>query len=181
MLSCPHFGRIGPRSVSKAGRKHVSHCLRRLRTSTRRNGQLINVPFRIVEIVARFRIDRPNRSDYLRRERDIIDRNDLGEQLGAWQLIHAGIEQDVAQQMLAERGRLHGLCQSAEASPMIRDRAAAIRDDELRGWEVVKNIGGQQLHEPGGFAVQIMRSRGMECGIAGLADMGGTSSSVIFS
>ena len=54
---------------------------------------------------------------------------------------------------------------------MIRHRAAAMRNHETQGGEVMEQVRGQALHEGGGIRVQIMRAGGMETCIAARADV----------
>src|ERR1700732_2980753 len=54
---------------------------------------------------------------------------------------------------------------------MIGNRAASVRDDEFQCGEIFKNVGGEELHESGGVAVQIMGARGVKIRIARSADV----------
>ena len=86
-------------------------------------------------------------------------------------MIDAGVEEDVLQQKLAEGRPLHVLRQTAITAPVIGHGPAAMRDDEFQGRKILEQIGGQELHEGGGVAVDVMRAGGVEVRVAGGADM----------
>src|SRR5580692_11120795 len=54
---------------------------------------------------------------------------------------------------------------------MVGNSAATMRDDEFQCGEILKNVGGEELHESGGVAVQIMSARGVKIRIARSADV----------
>ena len=51
-------------------------------------------------------------------------------------MIDAGIEEDVPQDKIGQQPEFGVLRQTAEATPVIRYRAAAVRNDELDGREI---------------------------------------------
>src|SRR6476661_9329118 len=86
-------------------------------------------------------------------------------------MVDAGIEIDVLKQMLLQQRQAERLGQSTETAPVIRHRTAAMRNDELQLWKLRKNIRGEQLHEGGRVAVEIMRAGGMERRVTGRTDV----------
>src|ERR1700730_2569003 len=54
---------------------------------------------------------------------------------------------------------------------MVGNSAATVRDDEFQCGEILKNVGGEELHESGGVAVQIVSARGVKIRIARSADV----------
>ena len=69
--------------------------------------------------------------------------------------------------MLLQRRPLHVLREAAVAAPVIGHRAAAVRDDELEGGEVLEQVCRDELHEGGGVAVDVVGAGGVEVGVAG--------------
>src|SRR5581483_459822 len=106
---------------------------------------LIDVFLGVVVIVAGVGIDAAHRTDHFRGKEDIVNGDDLGQQLDARQVIHAGIEKDIVEQVLGKRRPLHILRQPAIAAPMIRHRAAAMRNDELQRREILEQIALDEL------------------------------------
>src|SRR4051794_13959311 len=116
-------------------------------------GHLVDVALGVVIMVAGARIDALHGSDHLRGEQDVVDRDDFGEQLDARQVIHAGVEIDILEQQLLERRPLHVLRQAPVPAPVIRHRAAAMRDDEFERRKILEQVRRDELHEGGGVAV----------------------------
>ena len=69
-------------------------------------------------------------------------------------------EEDVLEEMLAQIRQLQVLGEAAEAPPMVGHCAAAMRDDDLQGREILEHLGGQELHEGRGVAIEIMGAGG---------------------
>ena len=63
------------------------------------------------------------------------------------------------------------LRQATVAAPVVRRRAAAVRDDELQGREVLEQVALDQLHERGGVGVDVVRAGGVEARVAAGADV----------
>ena len=120
---------------------------------------------------SRFRIDAAHRADHLTREQDVLGRDDFGQQVDAGLMIDAGVEIDVVQKQLDQQGLLHLLRQAAKPPPVVRHRAAAMRDKELQRRKVLEQVGRQALHERRRISVQVMRAGGVETLIAACADM----------
>ena len=80
------------------------------------------------------------------------------QQLHARAVVHAGVEEHVAEQVLAQR-LAHVLREAAIASPVIRHGAAAVRDHEPQRREVAEQVALDQLHEHRGVAVDEVRAR----------------------
>src|SRR5688572_9555268 len=121
----------------------------------------------VLVMVPGLRIDALDRAQHLRREQDVIDRDDLRQQLDARIVVDAGIEEYVAQQVILEQRSLHLLRQPAISAPVERHRAAAMRNDEPQAREVAEQVALDQLHEGGGVGVEVVRAGVMEIGIAG--------------
>src|SRR5690606_14694286 len=81
-------------------------------------------------------------------------------------VVHAGVEEYVVHHGFQGRAA-HVLGQAAVASPVVRDGAAAVRDDEFQGGKVAEQVGLDELHEGGGVAVQVMGAGEVEVGVAG--------------
>src|SRR5262249_3929656 len=65
--------------------------------------RLVDIALGVVVVVAGLRIDALDGADHLRGEQDVLDRDDAGQELDARQVIHAGVEEHVVQQVLGER------------------------------------------------------------------------------
>ena len=139
------------------------------RSSALRFARRFDVAARVVEVVARLRIDAAHRADHFAGEEDVLDGNHLGEQVDARLVVDAGVEEDVVQQVVLEQRLLHLLRQAAEAPPVVRHRAAAMRDHEAQRREVLEQVRGQALHEGRGVGVQVVRAGGVEAGVAARA------------
>src|ERR1700686_2868018 len=80
-------------------------------------GHGIDIPLRIVEIVARLGVCPPDRPDHLRPEQDIAQAHNLEQQLDPREVVHAGIEEDVVAHQLIERWPLHARRQPPHPPP----------------------------------------------------------------
>src|SRR6202007_2361765 len=94
-------------------------------------------------------------------------------------VIHAGVEEDIPKQMIREWRLLELLRESSKAGPMVRHRAAAMRNHEAQLRKVVEEIRGQALHERGRVGVEIMRPRRVEARIAARAHMNNRRAAVL--
>ena len=139
-----------------------------------RRGQaahLVEIPFRVVEIMTGFGIDAPDRADHFRTEQDVVRRNDPQQQLDPGEMVDAGVEEHVVANEVAERRPLQILRQPAVASPVIRHGAAAVGDHEAKRRKVLEEVRRDELHERRGIGVQVMRAGVMEVWITRRADV----------
>src|ERR1700681_3268896 len=60
----------------------------------------IDIALRVVEILPRLRIDSPHRAHHFRAEDDVVGGNHLEQQLDAGQMIDAGVEEHIFQQIV---------------------------------------------------------------------------------
>src|SRR4029434_6943998 len=111
---------------------------------------LIDVALGIVVMMSGFRIDASHCSHHFRREPYGADSHDPGQQLYARQVIDTGVEKNVVQHMLGERRSPHVLRETAITAPVIRNRAAAMRNDEPQRRKILEQIPLNELHEGGG-------------------------------
>ena len=81
-------------------------------------------------------------------------------------VVDAGVEEHVVEQLLLQRRPLHVLRQPAVAAPVVRHRAAAVRNDELQRREILEEVRRQELHERGRVAVDVVRAGGVEVRVA---------------
>ena len=72
--------------------------------------------------------------------RMLSTRHDLEQQLDAGLVIHARVEEHVVQHHVRQQRPLHVLREPAIAAPVIRHRAAAVRNDELQRREILEQI-----------------------------------------
>src|SRR5437588_3289979 len=86
-------------------------------------------------------------------------------------MVNASIKIDVPKEKFPQRGTLQILRDATITAPMVGDRTAAVRNDELQRREIFKNVGRQKLHKSSRIAVQVMRARGMKVRIARGADV----------
>src|ERR1700691_743763 len=107
----------------------------------------IDVALGVVIVMAGLRIDSPHRADHLAREQDVVDRNHLGQEIDARLMIHAGVEEDVLEELLREQRLLQFLREPAIAAPMIGRGAAAMRTDEAQGREILEQVALDELHD----------------------------------
>jgi hypothetical protein len=68
----------------------------------------------VVEGVAGGRVDATHGADHLRSEQDVLHRDHAGQQVDPGLVVHAGVEEDVVQQMLVEQRLLQLLRQAAK-------------------------------------------------------------------
>src|SRR5690606_16914305 len=61
--------------------------------------------------------------------------------------------------------------QAAETAPVVGYGTAAVRDDELDGWEVLAHGALHQLHEGRGVRAQVVGTGGVEGRVAAAADV----------
>src|SRR6185437_10777837 len=127
----------------------------------------VDIAAGVVEVIAGLRVDTADRADHFRGKQNVLDGDDLRQKLDAGAVIDAGIEEDILEQKVRQRRQLHVLREPPVAAPVIGNGAAAVRNDELQGWKPLEQIGGQELHERGRVAVQIVRASPVEAGIAG--------------
>src|SRR5690606_8540359 len=94
-------------------------------------GRGVDVAPGVVEVVAGARVDAADRADHLAGEQDVLRRHDLGEQVDARLVVDARVDVHVAEEVLLQLrlAQRHG--QTPEPAPVVGDRAAAVRDDEL--------------------------------------------------
>jgi len=81
------------------------------------------------------RVNAADGLDHFRAEQYVADVDDVEEQVDAGLVVHAGVEEDVAHHRFSQRGPPEHVGQSAEASPVIRDRATAVRDESWTPWQ----------------------------------------------
>src|SRR5258708_3043274 len=93
-------------------------------------GQGIYIALRIVEIIPGLRIDSPHRAHHFRAEDDVVGGNHLEQQLDAGQMIDAGVEEHIFQQINGEQRALPIPGKSAVPSPVGRPRPPPVPDDE---------------------------------------------------
>ena len=118
-----------------------------------------------------FRINALDGPYHFRREEDVVRRNDFREQIDAGLVIDTGVKVNIVQQQILQKGTLHVLSDTAITAPVVRHSPAAVRDNEFESGEIFEQVAGQELHEGRGVAIYIVRTRGMEGGIAGAGDM----------
>src|SRR5450830_1137165 len=87
------------------------------------NRRAFDIALGVVVMVAGLRIDAAYGADHLRGEQHVFYRNDGIEQIDTGLVVDAGIEENIAQQMLFQQRFFHLLRQAAKASPVIRHRA----------------------------------------------------------
>src|SRR3989441_7963854 len=104
--------------------------------------QRIDIPLRVVEVVAGFRIEAADCTDHLRSEQDVVGRHDLQQQLDSRQVVDAGVEEDTVANQVAERRARLVLGEAAVPGPVVRDRTAALRNDEPQRRKILEEIGG---------------------------------------
>jgi hypothetical protein len=86
-------------------------------------------------------------------------------------VVDAGVEVDVAQDVFLQWRFAECHRQSAEAPPVVRHRAAAVRNDEAQGGEVREQVALDELHERRGVGVEVVRAGGVEGRVDARADM----------
>ena len=86
-------------------------------------------------------------------------------------MIDAGVEENVVAHDLGELGLAVIERDAAEAAPMERHRAAAMRNDEFQLGESLEQVGQQDLHEHHGVGVEIIGAGGVHRRIAAAGDV----------
>ena len=86
----------------------------------------IDIAFRIVKVTARLRIDAFDGPNHFRCEQNVVDGDDLSKQFYSWKMIYARVEVHILQEKFSKRGSLQVLSDTSEATPVIRNRAAAM-------------------------------------------------------
>jgi aminopeptidase N len=107
-----------------------------------------------------------NRAQHLRREQDVGRLDHGGQQVDAGLVVDAGVEEDVVHQMGLDRRALLPGRDPAEAPPVVRHGAAAVRDDQPQRREPAEQVAHQQLHEGGGVGVEVVRAEGVHGRVA---------------
>ena len=77
----------------------------------------LDIALRVVEIVARLRIDAAHGADHLAGKQDVVHRNHARQQVDARLVIDAGIEEDVVQQMVLEQAASSAPARVRESVP----------------------------------------------------------------
>jgi hypothetical protein len=99
-----------------------------------------DVALGVVVVVAGFRIDAAHRADHFAGKQHVVHRDHLGQQVDARLVVDAGVKEDVVQQVVFEQRLFHFLRQPAEAAPVVRHRAAAVRNQEAQRGEILKQV-----------------------------------------
>lgn len=86
-------------------------------------------------------------------------------------MVHARIEEHILHDVLSQRRTLQHVREPAIAPPVIRHRAAAVRNDEAQRWEILEQIAFDELHERRRVSVDVVRARGVEARVARRRDM----------
>ncbi len=86
-------------------------------------------------------------------------------------MVHAGVEGDVAQQVLGDGGALHPGGQAVVAAPVVRDGAPTMGDDQPERREAGEQVTLQQLHEHRGVRVEVVGTKRVEVRVAGAGDV----------
>ena len=87
-------------------------------------------------------------------------------------MIDTRVERDIVHHQLGQLGPAHIQVHAAIAAPVVRNRAAAMRNDEPQRWEIFEEPRLlKELHKSGGVGVQIVRARLVEGWIARGTDM----------
>jgi hypothetical protein len=81
-------------------------------------------------------------------------------------MIDASVEIDVVLDDLIELGPAVVERDAAEAAPVKRDRAAAVRDDQFECREILEQVGHNQLHEGHRIGIEIIGAGRMHGRIA---------------
>src|SRR3954470_20374645 len=133
--------------------------------------RIVDIALGVVETESGLRIIALHRADHLRGEQDAVDRHHLGEQIDARLMIDAGVEEDVLAHDLGKLRLAVVERDAAEAAPVERHRAAAVRDDELQGREVLEQVRQDDLHEHHRVGVEIVGAGGVLRRIAATGDV----------
>ena len=108
------------------------------------------------------RIDPTHGANHLGGKQDVFDRNDVEKQVDSRLMVNTSIEIHIVHHRFRKRGQLQHVRQSPETTPVIRNRAAAVRDDELQIGEIREDVRLHQLHECSRIGAQIVRTRRLE-------------------
>src|ERR1700674_4941772 len=96
------------------------------------DSRTVDVPPRVVEIVAGFGVDALDGTDHFRSEQDVVRGNNFGHAIDSRLVVHTRVEVHVVEQEFFERRALHVLRDAAISAPVIRHRASAMRNDEFQ-------------------------------------------------
>src|SRR5690606_5451591 len=120
---------------------------------------------------AGFRIDAAYGANHFRSEQDVLVVDHVEQQVDAFLVVNAGVEVHVVHHQLAQWRQLEHVGQAAEASPVVGYGAAAVRNDELDGREVLAHGALHQLHEGRGVGAQVVGAGGVAGRVAAAADV----------
>src|SRR5262249_50421109 len=130
------------------------------------HAERVDVARGCVVVVAGLRIDAAHRADHLRGEQDVVGRDHLEEEIDAGLVIDAGVEEHVVQQVVLQQRLLEILGDPAIAAPVVGRSPAAVGNDELEARKVLEEVAGDQLHERGRVAADVVAAGRVEVGIA---------------
>src|SRR3974377_1331093 len=99
--------------------------------------RLVDITLGVIEIMSRFWVDTFHRADHFRGKQNIVGGPDLGEQVDPGLMIDAGVEENVVLDDLIEFRAAIIKRNAAEAAPVKRHGAAAMRNDQLQGRKVL--------------------------------------------
>src|SRR6478735_6514923 len=116
----------------------------------------VDVACRVVEMVARPRIDVPDRADHFGGKEDVLRGDDFQQEVDSGLVVHAGVEEDISQQVLFQRGLPQGHGKPTEAPPVVGHSASPMGNDELQGGEVLEQVPLDELHESGGVRIEVV-------------------------
>ena len=86
-------------------------------------------------------------------------------------MIDTSIEKNVSADKFPQRRPIQVLGKTAITSPVVRDGAAAMRDNKSQSRKILEQIGREELHKGCRVGVNVMRTGCMEVRIARRADM----------
>src|SRR5439155_25106287 len=98
----------------------------------------IDVALRIIEVMSGLRINASHGSHHFRSEQDVLDRHDLQQQLDAGQMIDTSIEKNVSADKFPQRRPIQVLGKTAITSPVVRDGAAAMRNNKSQSRKILE-------------------------------------------
>src|SRR5580692_1958600 len=102
--------------------------------------QAVDVPARVVVVMAGLRVDAAHGAHHLRREDDVLVRDDLGQQPDPGRVVNASVEVDVVKEQLVQGADAEVLRDAAIAAPVVGNGAAAVRNDEQERREALKEL-----------------------------------------
>jgi len=152
---------------AEPGRDALEH----LRGVGVRQAELVDVTLRVVEVVAGLRVDAPDRAHHLGPEQDAAGVDDLEQQVDAGLVVDARVEEHVLHNVLAQRRPPQHVGEPAVAAPVIRDGAAAVRDNQAQAREVREQVALDELHERRGVGVDVMRAGRVEVRVTAARDV----------